>query len=194
MPGFFVLAVLGLLQVRGEDDGGLVVGGADGEDIPEVGGDYVGGEEIQLVWRVDDVAGADGADVGVAALVEGAFDLDAAEEALVVGGYVVGSGFSPGFGDAESLLDGALHETEFGPLSATLGVRDVGAASWHRFSWVRQRLSARLIVMMARPGAEAPGFLVAARTVRHVNSCGSPTLRPDDSGPLDSRGRLSLHG
>jgi len=42
------------------------------------------------------VAGADGADVGVVALVEGAFDLDAAKEAVVVGGDVVGGGFSPG--------------------------------------------------------------------------------------------------
>jgi hypothetical protein len=74
VPGFLVGAVLGFGEVRGEDDYGLVVGGADGEDVPGVGGDYQGGEEVQLVGGVDDVAGADGAGVGVAALVDGAFD------------------------------------------------------------------------------------------------------------------------
>jgi hypothetical protein len=39
-----------------------VVGGADGEDVPGVGGDDIGGEEVELVGAVDDVAGADGAD------------------------------------------------------------------------------------------------------------------------------------
>ena len=56
MPGFFVLAVLALLQVRGEDDGGLPVGSEDGEDVPDVDGDDVGGEEIELVGSVDNVA------------------------------------------------------------------------------------------------------------------------------------------
>ncbi len=102
----------------------MVVGGADGEDVPGVGGDDEGGEEVELVGAVDDVAGADGADVGVVALIDGAFDLHAAEEAVVVGGEIVGSGFSPGLGDAESALGGALHEAEFGPLSAKLGVFD----------------------------------------------------------------------
>ena len=70
----------------GEDYCRLVIGGEDGEDVPGVGGDDEGGEEIELVGAVDDVAGADGADVGEVALVEGALDLDAAKEAVVVGG------------------------------------------------------------------------------------------------------------
>ena len=121
----------------GEDYGGLAVGGADGEDVPGVGGDDEGGEEVELVGAVDDVAGADGADVGVVALVEGAFDLDAAKEAVVVGGDVVGGGFSPGLVAAEAALGGALHEAEFGPLSAEFGVRDMLAVG-HRvlpLSW-----------------------------------------------------------
>jgi len=32
--------------MRREDYRGLIVGGLDGEDVPGVGGDYVGGEEI----------------------------------------------------------------------------------------------------------------------------------------------------
>jgi hypothetical protein len=43
-----------------------------------------GGEEVELVGAVDDVAGADGADIRVAALVDGALYLNAAEEAVVV--------------------------------------------------------------------------------------------------------------
>jgi hypothetical protein len=58
---------------------------------------------------------------------DGAFDLDAEEVAVVIGGDVVGGGFSPGLGDAESALGGALHETEFGPLSAEFGMLDVWA-------------------------------------------------------------------
>src|SRR5579863_4019886 len=125
---------------------GLVVGGLDGEDVPGVGGDYVGGEEVQLVGGVEDVAGADGADIGVAALVDGALDLDAEEVALVIGGYVVGGGFSPGLGDAETEFEGALKKAEFGPLSAEFGVLDVvrafGGTVWHDGPWVKRvRLS-----------------------------------------------------
>lgn len=130
MPGFFVAGVFGIFQVGGEDYGGLVVGGADGEDVPGVGGDDIGGEEVELVGAVDDVTGADGADVGVVPLVEGAFDLHAAKEAVVVGGDVVGGGFSPGLVAAEAALGGALHETEFGPLAAELGVFDMFAVIW----------------------------------------------------------------
>jgi hypothetical protein len=39
VPGFLVGAVLGFGEVGGEDDYWLVVGGADGEDLPGVGGD-----------------------------------------------------------------------------------------------------------------------------------------------------------
>ena len=76
----------------------------------------------------------------MAALIDRAFDLDAAEEAVVVGGDVVGCGLSPGLGDAKSAFYGTLEETEFGPLSAALGVSDVlarvGALVLHELSWV----------------------------------------------------------
>ncbi len=136
----------------GEDDGGLVVGGADGEDVPGVGGDDEGGEEVELVGAVDDVAGADGADVGIVALVEGAFDLHAAKEAAVIGSDVVGGGFSPGLVAAEAALGGALHETEFGPLSAELGVLDVGEAIWHGDSW-GETCSCEMFVLLRSDGA-----------------------------------------
>ena len=97
--------------MRGEDYGGLVSGGFYWEDVPGVRGDYVGGEEVDFFWVVGDVAGADGADVGMLALADGALYLNAAEEAAVVGGDVVGGGVSPRLGYAESSFYGAGDET-----------------------------------------------------------------------------------
>ena len=69
--------------------------------------------------------------VGVAAVEDGAFDLDAAEASAMVDDEVVGSGVSPGLGDAESELDGASRETEFGPFTALFGVTDGKAGRFH---------------------------------------------------------------
>jgi|HubBroStandDraft_6_1064221.scaffolds.fasta_scaffold08018_2 hypothetical protein len=159
VPGFFVGAVFGTFEVGGEDYCGLVVGGADGEDVPGVGGDDEGGEEVELVGAVDDVAGADRADVGVGALVDGALDLHAAEEALVIGDDVVGGGFPPGLVAAESALGGALHEAEFGPLSAEFGVRDGwGLVVGHSGPWGEAAPKGAVDDVEFLRGAEAPLF------------------------------------
>lgn len=82
MPGFFVLGVFGVLAVGGEEDVGLVVGGGEGEDVEGVGGDYVGGEEVDLGGGVGRAVVVDAAAVGIfLAALEGAFDLDAEEVA-----------------------------------------------------------------------------------------------------------------
>ena len=81
MPGFFVLGVFGILAVGGEEDVGLVVGRGQGENVEDVRGDYVGGEEVDLGWGVGDAVVVEVAFVGVAAVVDGAFDLDAEEVA-----------------------------------------------------------------------------------------------------------------
>ena len=88
----------------------------------------------ELGGAVGVVAGGDGADVGVVAHVEGAFDLDAVEVAAVVGDEVVGAGLSPGLGDAEAEFGGGDHETEFGPFSASLGQADVHPFIFHWFT------------------------------------------------------------
>jgi len=80
----------------------LAVGGFDWEDVPGVGGDHVGGDEVDVFGGVGGSVGVEVAFVGVAAVEEGAFDLDTAEAAAVVGGEVVGSGVSPRFAYAES--------------------------------------------------------------------------------------------
>jgi hypothetical protein len=89
----------------------LVVGGGEGEDVEGVGGDYVGGEEVDLVGGVGDAVVVDAAAVGVfLAFEERAFDLDAEEVAVVVpavavrslrAGYeeVIGGAVSAGLGE-----------------------------------------------------------------------------------------------
>ena len=67
-----------------------MVGGGQWEDVPGVGGDYVGGDEVDAGGGVGDSVGGDVAFVGVAALVQRAFDLDADEVSVVVDGEVVG--------------------------------------------------------------------------------------------------------
>ena len=133
MPGFFVLAVLGIVAVRGEEDFGLVGDGLDGDDVPGVGGDDEGGDEVDLAGEVGNAVGGDAAAVGVPAFLAGAFDLDAEEVAAVVGGEVVGGIVSPGLGDAEAEFGGAGHETEFGPLAARFGVVDVHSFIGHGY-------------------------------------------------------------
>ena len=111
-----------------EEDIGLGMGGGEGEDVPDVGGDDVGGEEVDLRGGVGGAVVVEAAAVGLfLAALQGALDLDAEEVAEVVDGEVVGSGVSPGLGENEAELGGALHETEFGPLSAEFGELDVGA-------------------------------------------------------------------
>ena len=111
----------------GEEDVGLVVGGGEGEDVEGVGGDDVGGEEVDLVEGVGRAVVVEVTFVGVAAVVDGAFHLDAEEVAVVVDGEVVGGAIAAGLGEDESEFGGAELEAEFGPLSAAFGVRDVGA-------------------------------------------------------------------
>jgi len=117
--------------VGGQRNVGLAVGGLDGEDVPGVGGDYVGGDEVDLVGAVGNVVGADGTDVGVVTLAGGAFDLDAEEVSGAFDGEVVGGVVSPGLGDAEAEFGGAGHETQLRPLAARFGVGDVDPLNWH---------------------------------------------------------------
>ncbi len=123
----------------GEEDVGLVVGSGEGEDVEDVGGDYVGGDEVDLVGGVGDAVVVDDAAVGVfLAALEGAFYLHPQEVAEVVDGEVVGGAVSAGLGEDEAKFGGAELETEFGPLSAELGVLDVFAVMGHaviRLGW-----------------------------------------------------------
>ena len=120
-----------MLAVGGEEDVGLGVGGGEEEDVEGVGGDDVGGEEVDLGGGVGDAVVVEVAFVRVAAVVYGAFHLNAEEVSVVVDGEVVGGGVSPGLGDADAEFGGAGHETEFGPLSAGFGLLNVDASIGH---------------------------------------------------------------
>src|SRR5580704_15411870 len=131
VPGFFVLSEFGILAVGGEHYVDSAFEGGGGNDVPDVGFDYVGGYEVYLVVGVGDAIVGDVAFVGASAFVFGAFDLDAEEAAVVFDGEVVAGHVSPGLGDAESVLGGSGHETEFGPLAPELGVLDVDSLVCH---------------------------------------------------------------
>jgi len=131
VPGFAVLLVFGVGGVRGEEDVGLAVGGADGEDVPGVGRDDVGGDEVDVAGGVGDSVGVEVAFVGVAAVEEGALNLDAGETGAVFGGEIVGGGISPGLGNAEAKFGGPGHEAQFGPFAARFGVADGHARRCH---------------------------------------------------------------
>jgi hypothetical protein len=152
MPGFFVGGVFGFLAVGGEEDIGLGVGGGEGEDVEDVDGDYICGEEVDLVGGVEVVIGGEAAQVGVVAFVQSALNLHAEEVApsvavrslragSLLGNCFLGAGYeevvrgaiSAGAGEDEAEFGGAELETEFGPLSATLGVLDVFTAIGHQF-------------------------------------------------------------
>jgi len=124
VPGFFVFLVFCAIRVWGQEDVGLAVGGADGEDVPGVGGDDQGRDDVDVTRGVGDSVGVEVAFVGVAAVEDGAFDLDAEETSAMVGGDVVGRTVSPGLGDTESELDGPGDEAKFGPFSTLFGVTD----------------------------------------------------------------------
>jgi len=130
VPGFLVFGVFAGLAVGGEDDIGLAVGGFDGDDVPGVGGDDVGGDEVDFFGGVGDVVGADGADVGVVAFADGGLDLDAAEQSAVVGGDVVG-GVAEGLGGEQVLFGGTGDETHLGPGTPDSGVAEVHSFTFH---------------------------------------------------------------
>jgi len=108
-----------------------VVCGFDGEDVPGVGGNDIRGEEVDLVGAVGDSVGVEVAFVGVAAVEDGAFDLDADEVSAVGQGKVEGGHVSPGLGDDEAEFGGAGHETQLRPLAPRLGVADVHPGIFH---------------------------------------------------------------
>ena len=136
MPGFavdFQAHFLGL-AVGVEAEHGLGRADFDGDDVPEVEGDDVGGDEIDVAFGVDGAAFADGVGgagfVGSGAEALGAFDLDTVEldyrPGAVVEDEVVALGVSPGLADGETALRGLVEESGFGTLSGALGVGAVG--------------------------------------------------------------------
>jgi hypothetical protein len=135
VPGLDV-ALIFLAFASGGEQEVATQDGADlgGDDVPDVLGDDVDGEEIDLAGLVVLVAaGLEAADVSVAEAGDGGLDLHAQEAAAMVDGEVVAGGVSPGLGDVESVLGGAGHEAEFGPLATLFVVLDNTLSAVHEF-------------------------------------------------------------
>ena len=110
----------------------MAPGRLDRDDVPDIRVSDVCGDEVQLIPSIQHSAvPGDVAPVRVTTFVHGALDLDAEEAVVVLDGEVVAGHVSPGLGDAESVLGGAGHETEFGPFAPELGVLDVDTLICH---------------------------------------------------------------
>jgi len=112
VPGFavgFEAHFFGL-AVGVEAEHGLGGADFDGDDVPDVEGDDVGGDEVDVGAGVDGASFADGVGgagfVGAGADAFSAFDLDAVESGAVVEDEVVAAAVAPGLGDAESEAGG----------------------------------------------------------------------------------------
>lgn len=117
--------------MRGEQDFGASVDGGDGENVPGVSRDDVGGDEVDLVAAVRMSVGIEVAAIGVPALELRALDLDPEKVSAAFDGKIVGRIVAPGLGDAESELGGASHEAQLRPLAARLGVAERQIMSLH---------------------------------------------------------------
>ena len=99
-----------------------------GDDVPDVEGDDVGGDEVDVAFGVDGAAFADGVGgagfVGVGAEAVGTLDLDAekfdAGLRTVVEDEVVALAVSPDTGDAEAKVGGFGEESGFGSFAMRL--------------------------------------------------------------------------
>jgi len=135
VPGFFVAIEPGILAtilaMRSEQNVLLAQSGGDGNDVPGVGRDDVGGDEVELIAGVGNAVGGDAAAVRIPAAVFGALDLDAQEAPVVLDGKVVGSGVAPGLDHAQAVFGGTGHEAQLGPLAPHLRVLDVDSLIGH---------------------------------------------------------------
>ena len=68
----------------------MAVGSLDGEDVPGVGGNHIGRDEIDLIGRVGSAIVGDAADVGVPAFLLRALYLYAEKASVAFYGEVVG--------------------------------------------------------------------------------------------------------
>ena len=141
--------------MRGEEDLVLSVSGGEGDDVPDLFGNNIRGDEVEQAGAVRDSVGVDVALIGSGAVAAlGGLDLHAQDgwsrAAFGAGcfwtcvfwagffwtekGDVVRGRVSPGTEDGESVFGGAGHEEKLGPFAALLVViEDVGGVVWH---WV----------------------------------------------------------
>ncbi len=121
IPGFEIaIEACAAFPGRKPDRSFLGADAAGGDDVPDVDGDDVGGDEVNFPEKkAHTLGGGQAAGVGLRPdLMDGGFDLDAIGQAVALDHEIVGGGVAPGLGDAELLLDGTGDEADFGPLAA----------------------------------------------------------------------------
>lgn len=125
VPGFAVDLVTRdwVLAERMEFDVGDPGKQVNREDVPKLGGDDVGHEEVDLCGGVDASMDASASVNAVRAFADTGrgFDLNAREAASGFDDEVVAITVSPGFGDAETEGGGFVKESGFGDLAAAFG-------------------------------------------------------------------------
>jgi len=129
VPGFAVLFPAGsFADGVGIETEAFVWGEAfDWEDVPDVEGENLGGEEVDVGGGVDDFAftvdAVDGLDVVAAGAEDfGAFDLHTPDASAGVEDEVVTLAVSPRLGQVEAEGFGFEQEGSFGEFSGALGV------------------------------------------------------------------------
>lgn len=128
-PGFAVFFEEG---AGGTASGGIksdpfaIANGLDGNDVPEIFGDEVGGEKVDFGGSIDLAIGSGGFDaIAVLGISGGGFDLHAKEAAIEFNDGVVAVAVSPREADSEAERCGAGEECGFCGFSAALaGVGD----------------------------------------------------------------------
>ena len=92
-------------------------------DVPDVLGDHVGGEEIEGSALITATGGADVAFVAAfGPAAGGGFDLHADEVAVGFDDGVVTGGISPGIENLEAVFGGGGDKLKLGPLAATFAI------------------------------------------------------------------------
>ncbi len=125
---------------RADADGVLFRGYGGGDDVPDVGGNAVDGEEVEVFALVSSIgavhvveAGDEVSGLQVAGLEVGGFDLDAHEVSADFEDGVVLGGVAERLGDLVAEFHGFGHETKFGPLASLFVVGDVHARGFFHF-------------------------------------------------------------
>ena len=117
-----------------EHDGGLFAtdDAFARDDVPDVFGDYVGGQEVEVSALVGEAAG--GVDVAAVAAfgaaAGGGFDLDADEAAVGFDDRVVAGGVSPWVENLEAVFGGGGDKLQLCPLAAAFVILDSDLDSW----------------------------------------------------------------
>jgi len=106
--------------VRSEVDLGMAGDGGDGDDVPDVERDDVGGDEVGVGEGVVAASVLHAEFVAIVAELAGGTDLHARDFGATEDRLIEAVAVAEGFGGAEAEREDLLHEADFGPLAQAL--------------------------------------------------------------------------